>query len=469
MKNSGMNMLSGSLWDKIILFALPLAFTGVIQQIFNAADVAVVGQLIGKEAMAAVGGNTPVISLVVNLFMGIALGVNVTVAGCIGMGDRKRMSRAIHSGFVIVVSLGVVLGAIAFALAPRIMELLSVPPEVRDQAELYFKIVMAGLPFTALYNCEAAVFASGGDTRTPLVCLSVAGVINVGLNIFFVSVMRMQAEGVAFATVIANALSALMLFLALRRRRDGSAIRLDRLTVDRAAGARILKIGLPAALQGMVFSLSNICVQSAINSLGPDCMAASAAAFNIEILAFFLLNSFGQAATTFIGQNYGAGNVSRCLAVTRVCVLCDLILTVLLSAFLLYFAKFFLNLFNSDDAVVAIGETRLWWILLPEAINVLLEVFSGSMRGYGRSLTPALTALAGICGLRIIWVYTVFAAHRDFTVLMACYPISWFFTAGAVIYCYLRFCDRVLLNPDGAPKDLRPEAAGDGPEEGPAA
>lgn len=445
MARTDMNMLSGSLWDKIFIFAIPLAFTGVIQQIFNATDVAIIGRYVGKEAMAAVGCNTPVIALMVNLFTGIALGINVTVAGFIGMNDRERISRTIHTGYTVVLVLSILISVVSVFCSSYVMELLFVPPEVTDQASLYFKIIMAGLPLTALYNCGAAIFSSHGDTRTPLLCLTVAGILNVILNLFFVTCLDMKVEGVAIATVTASAISAVMLLFFLRRD-DSFRFSVRELKPDRAIMNRILRIGLPASLQGMVFSLSNTCIQSAINSLGADVMAASAAAFNIEILVYFLLNSFGQAATTFIGQNYGRGNIRRCFEITRICLWQNMILTLILSAFLLYFAGTFLGLFTDDAEVIEYGRLRLMFILLPEGVNVVLEVISGAMRGYGRSLTPAMMALVGICGIRIVWVYAVFAANPGFDVLMTCYPVSWVFTTGALIVSYVRFRNRHLIN-----------------------
>ena len=215
MAKTNMNMLSGSLWDKIFIFAIPLAITGVIQQIFNATDVAIVGHYVGKHAMAAVGCNTPVVALMVNLFIGIALGINVVSAGFIGLNDREKISRTVHTGYAVVLVLSIFISAVAILCSSYIMGLLNVPPELMDQASLYFKIIMAGLPLTAVYNCGAAVFASHGDTRTPLLCLTIAGIINVVLNIFFITCLNMKVEGVALATVAASAVSALMLIFFL--------------------------------------------------------------------------------------------------------------------------------------------------------------------------------------------------------------------------------------------------------------
>lgn len=447
MSDKKMDMLNGSLWDKILIFAIPLALTGILQQVFNATDVAIVGQYVGKQAMAAVGCNAPVVALVVNLFMGVAIGVNVTIAGFIGINDKEGIGRAVHTACITVVLLSIAVAGVAIALAPWILNLLSVPDDVFEATKTYFMIIIGGLPLMAVYNCESAVFSSHGDTRTPLLCLTIAGFINVFLNLFFILVLNMDVEGVAIATTISNACSAGLLFFFLcRSSHEEFRISMRKLTIDPAILRKILRLGLPAGMQGMVFSLSNICIQSGINSLGADFMAASAAALYIEILVFFLLNSFGQAATTFIGQNYAVGNYERCFAVTRICLYQNMGLTLFLSAILLVFARFFLGFFNSDPVILDIGQMRLWFILIPEGVNVLLEVMSGSLRGYGRSLTPAMISLVGICGVRIVWVTTVFQSYHDFPVIMACYPISWVITTTVIIAAYFRFKRRLLVS-----------------------
>ena len=431
-----LDMLHGSLWDKVLLFAIPLACTGILQQLFNAADVAVIGRFAGKTAMAAVGSNSPIIGLSVNLFIGISLGANVVIATFTGQKRWRDIHRAVHTAVVVSVVCGLIVTLVGELAAAPLLRLLAVPDEVMDMALLYLRVYLAGMPVILLYNFESAIFRSQGDTRTPLICLTISGFLNVGLNLFFVVRCGMTVEGVALATVISNAVSGLLLFLVLLRSKSEIRVRIPELRIDPKLLGAMLRIGMPAGLQGAVFSLSNILVQSAINSLGQDVMAGSAAAFNVEILAFFLINSFGQATTTFVGQNHGARQQDRCRRVTRITLGMGIGAAVFFAVCTLPFSHPLLSLFNTDPAIIATGALRLRFIILPESVNVVMEVMSGNMRGYGRSLVPALITLAGVCGVRITWVLTVFPAHPTFPTLLACYPISWVVTAGALVVAY---------------------------------
>ena len=439
------DMLHGSIWDKLLLFALPLAATGMLQQLFNAADVAVIGQFVGKTAMAAVGSNSPVTGLLVNGFVGISLGANVIIARLTGQEEFGEVSRAVHTALLFPVLCGFLLMGLGQAIAPWLLGLLSVPENVFPMALLYLRIYLLGLPVNFLYNFAAAIFRSQGDTRTPLLCLTISGVANVLMNLFFVCVIGMTVDGVAAATALSQLLSAGMLVTALYRRRDAIRLEPKKLRIHRRLLAPIIRIGLPAGIQSMVFSLSNLCIQSAINQLGSDVMAASAAAFNIEILAYFLINSFGQACTTFVGQNCGAQDLARCRRVTRISLLLDVVITVAFSLGVLACGPMLLSLFGSDPAILSFGMTRLRVILYSEALNVVMEILSGSMRGYGRSMIPAMITLVGVCGLRVTWVYTVFAAKPTLLVLMAAYPVSWAVTAAALtgVYFVLRQTNRL--------------------------
>ena len=431
-----MDMLSGSLVDKILKFALPLAITGILQQLFNAADIAVVGQFVGKNAMAAVGSNSPVISLIVTLFLGISLGANVVIANLTGQGDRERVNKAVHTAIIVALLSGVFGAVLGEIFAVLILKTMSVPEEILDMAVLYLRIYMAGLPVVLLYNFESAIFRSQGDTATPLICLVISGLINVGLNLFFVCVMKMTVSGVALATMISNLISSLMLFYFLKTRDSIVKLSLKSLKIDPKLLLWILKIGIPAGVQGMVFSISNVIVQSAINSLGADVMAASSAAFNVEIFVYFIINSFGQACTTFVGQNYGAGQLKRCVRITRLCLLLDAGATAVISGLLFLTGKQLLGIFNGDPVIIEYGYIRITFILAAELINVVMEVLSGCMRGYNYSTLPAIMTFVGVSGVRIVWVYTIFASHRDFRVLMGAYPASWFAAAAALTAAY---------------------------------
>lgn len=442
MKQSSMDMLNGSIADKLLTFALPLAATGMLQQLFNAADVAVVGRFAGKNAMAAVGSNSPVIGLLVNGFVGIALGANVVISKFTGEKNESGVSRSVHTSVLFAVVSGLLITLLGELIAPPFLRLLSVPDEVFDLAVLYLRVYLLGLPVIFLYNFESAIFRSQGDTRTPLICLFISGVINVILNLFFVLVVGMTVDGVATATVISNLVSSGMLFIMLRRRKDIIRVQPKKIRIHKDVLRSIIRIGLPAGLQSMVFSISNLCIQSAINSLGADVMAASSAAFNIEILAYYLVNSFGQACTTFVGQNYGARNIPRCRKVTRVSLAIDVGLTTVVSFLILGFGRPLLGIFNGDPAIASFGIIRLRYILAAEAVNAVMEILSGAMRGYGYSLMPALITFVGVCGIRITWVYTIFRMSPDFNTLMMVYPLSWIATAIALVVLYVLFMRR---------------------------
>ena len=437
------DMLHGSLWDKIILFALPLALTGVMQQLLNAADVFTLGQFVGKNAMAAVGNNTSMVGLIVSLMMGLSLGANVVIAQNIGAQKIDRAHSSVNTAFLLAIGAGICFGIIAELLVAPIFYLLEVPESVVDMAEVYLRIFLLGLPAISLYNFEAAIFRSKGDTRTPLIALATASGVNIVLNLLFVLQFDWGIAGVAAATVIANIVSAIILFRALLKSEGVIKINLNAMHIDKEELFEIVRIGLPAGIQGMVFSLSNLLIQAAINSLGADAMAASAAAFTIEINVFCVVNGFGQAATTFVGQNYGAGNLSRCKRATWVSMGLSAIFMQTLCCFILFFAEEVLSLFNSDPEVIRLGVIRLWYIVLPELVNVLMEGLSGALRGYGISLTPAIITLICVCGVRVVWVFTAFAKIPTYATLMAVYPISWFLTMVFLIAAYVYHMKRL--------------------------
>ena len=437
MNARNIDMLRGSLWDKIILFALPLALTGVMQQLLNSADVMTLGKFVGKNAMAAVGNNISMVGLIVSLMMGLSLGANVVIAQNIGAKRIDRAQAAVSTAFVLAIGAGIFFCIVAEFLVAPIFYFLDVPEIVADMAEIYLRIFLLSLPAISLYNFQAAIFRSKGDTRTPLIALAIASVVNISLNLIFVLQFDLGVAGVATATVIANIVSAILLFRALLKAEGIIKLHLNALFVDREELFEIVRIGLPAGVQGMVFSLSNLLIQAAINSLGADAMAASAAAFTIEINVFCVVNGFGQAATTFVGQNYGAGNLQRCKRATWVSMGLSAIFMQTLCFVILFFAEEVLSLFNSDPEVIRLGVIRLWYIVAPEMINVAMEGLSGALRGYGISLTPAVITLICVCGVRVTWVFTVFAKIPTYAALMAVYPVSWLLTTIILIGAYI--------------------------------
>ena len=438
-----MDMIHGSLGDKIIRFALPVAATGILQQLFNAADIAVIGRFVGKEAMAAVGSNNSLIGLMVTMFGGIAMGANVVIARSTGQANREGIRNAVHTSILIAFVGGMIMTIIGELIARPLLHWMGVPEEIFGEALRYIRIYFAGLPVIFLYNFESAIFRSQGDTRTPLICLTISGVLNVVMNVFFVVVLHMTVDGVALATVLANLISSGLLLVMLMRSQSAIRVQWSGFSYQPRVIGTILRIGAPAGLQGMMFSLSNLCIQSAINSLGADVIAASAAAFNVEIFAYFVLNSFGQACTTFVGQNRGAGDLERCRRATRICMGQDLIFTAVFSALIILSGHALLRIFNTDPEVVRLGYIRILILISAELVNVVIEILSGAMRGHGQSLIPAIVSLAGICGVRILWVYTVFPFSRTFNTIMAAYPISWTITAVVLVVAYFMMMRKI--------------------------
>ena len=435
-KHREIDMLHGSLVDKLLLFSLTLALTDILQQLFNAADVAVVGRFSSSEAMAAVGSNAPVIGLLVNLFIGVSLGANVVISRCTGQRDAKAVSRAVHTSILVALFSGLLVALLGELIARPLLTAMSVPDSVFPMALAYLRIYLAGMPVILLYNYESAIFRSQGDTRTPLLCLIIAGITNVGLNLFFVRQLGMAADGVALATVISNVVSSLLLFLFLLRSDGLIRVRFRDFRIDRQLLLQMLQIGIPAGLQGMVFSLSNITIQSSINSLGAAVMAGSSASFNVEILPYYVMNAFGQACTTFTGQNVGAGQRDRCRRILRQSLLLAIVFSSAICALIILARYPILRLFNTEEAVLAYGSTRLLFILITYPVYVVLEVFSGCLRGFARSLAPALITVFGICGTRIFWVLQVFPKNPTFPMLLAVYPISWVISAVIILLYY---------------------------------
>lgn len=428
-----MDMINGPLGDKIVKYAIPLAVTGILQQLFNAADLAVVGRFAGKEAMAAVGSNAPVIGLLVNLFVGISLGSNVIIAKSIGQRDNENISKAVHTSVVVAVLGGVFLAVLGEFLAPEVVKMLDVPGEVYPLAVKYLQIYLAGMPVILLYNFEAAIFRSCGNTQTPLAALVVSGILNVILNLFFVLVLGMDVDGVAAATVLSNLVSSVILSVALMKTELAIRIEPRKLRIHGRVLVQILKIGVPAGIQGMIFSFANLIIQSAVNSLGTTVMAASSAAFNLEVFSYYFMNSFGQACTTFVGQNYGAGKGDRCRKALKLSLLQSFVSTAVSCVLILLFSTPLLSIFNTDPDVIAAGKIRLVYIFFAYLFSFAQEGLSGYLRGFGVSFIPAACAVIGICGVRLTWIFTVFRQSPSFTTIMQVYPLSLGITAVVIL------------------------------------
>lgn len=422
-----LDMLHGSIWNKLIQYALPVAATGILEQLFNASDVAIVGNFTGSAktvSVAAVGANSPIVGLLLNLFIGIALGTNVVIATAIGRGDHKTVKKAVHTSVIMAVTGGLIVTILGKLLIGHLLPMLNVPDEVLPYALLYIRIYLIGMPVILLYNFEAAIFRSIGETKMPLKALAVSGIINVLLNLFFVIVLHMTVNGVAIATVISNLISSIILLIKLLRTDQLIHLDIHELRFDSTVFKKIMRIGLPSGIQSAVFAVANIVIQAAINSLGTVVIAASSAAFNIEIFAYYVMNAFSQACTTFTGQNYGARQLKRCRKVLLLCIIEDAIATASAIALVLFFGKSLLAIFNSDPQVVNIGYTRLMTVFFAYIFSMLYENMSGYLRGFGISLLPAILTVIGVCGVRLLWIFTVFPAHRTFQTIMLVYPVS---------------------------------------------
>lgn len=441
-KTSKIDMLQGPLWNKIPLFALPVAATAILEQLFNAADLAVIGNFASGDktaAVAAIGANSPVTGLLLMLFLGISLGANVVIANAIGRNDEKTVHHTVHTSIVIALGGGLLVMGIGQLIAAPLLDMLHVPDDVFPLALLYLRIYLLGLPAIFLYNFESAIFRSIGNTKVPLQALAMAGVLNVILNLFFVIVLGMTVNGVAIATVLSNVISSSILLRRLIKTDSIIRVDLKKLRIHKDCLKRILKIGLPSGIQNAVFSLSNIVIQSAINSLGTTVIAASSAAFNIEIIAYYVLNSFSQACTTFVGQNYGAGNLKRCRKVLKLCLIEDFIASASTIVLVLIFGRFLLSLFTNQPEVIDIGYTRLVLVFSAYTFSMLYENMSGYLRGFGISLLPAILTTIGVCGTRITWIYTIFQSSHTFESIMIAYPVSLAITA-VLIFLALLYC-----------------------------
>lgn len=453
-KTKDIDMLNGSIWNMIPRYALPVAMTSILEQLFNASDIAVVGNFTGANgttAVAAVGANSSIIGLLVNLFVGIALGANVVIANSIGHNDNNTVHRAVHTSVIMSVAGGIMVTVIGELVASPLLKSLNVPDDVFPYALLYLRIYLLGMPVILLYNFESAIFRSIGETKIPLEALAISGVINVILNLFFVIVLKMTVNGVATATVIANAISSFVLFRKLMKTDAVIRLEVKKLKFDIPVFSRIMKIGLPAGIQSAVFSVANIVIQSAINSLGTVVMAASSAAFNLEILAYYILNSFSQACTTFVGQNYGAGQIKRCKRTLILCLIEDAIASGFAILIVLLAGRFLLSLFDKTPEVIDVGFVRLKMIFSAYVFSMLYEVMSGYLRGFGISLVPAILTTIGVCGTRIFWIYVIFPTHRNFETIMTAYPVSLSITA------LLIFISLMVYRPSHRFENKKPE------------
>ena len=441
-----MDMLHGSLLNKILLFALPLAASSILQQLFNSVDIAVVGKFASSQALAAVGSNSSVISLMINLFVGISVGASVVIANYIGQRNERGIKNAIHTVSVITLASGGLLLVVGLLIARPILEMMDTPDDVIELAVLYLRIYFLGMPFFMIYNFGAAILRSMGDTKRPLYCLVVAGVINTALNLFLVIVLKMSVAGVAIGTVIANMVSAGMIVYILRHEKGPFRLEYKEIGVSRIELRKMLQIGIPAGIQGMVFSIANVFIQAAINLYGSDAIAGSAAALNYEYYCYFVVSAFSQAAVAFISQNYGARQIERCKKIFRQTMLLSVIACGCLNLFFVWQRKFAISIFTSSPDVYQFAAIRMEIVLLTQALACSYEIAGAALRGLGYSMLPAILTVFGTCVLRLFWVYVICPMIPGFDNLMLIYPISWIITGAAVLIAYY-IIQRKLFRP----------------------
>ncbi len=427
------DMLHGPLAGKIIIFALPLIASGILQQSFNAVDVAIIGHYSTSHAIAAVGSNGPVISILVNLFLGIAVGANVVIATYIGQKHLDAVRRSVSTVMIVAVASGLALLGLGTTLARPILEAMSAPPEVIELASEYLRIYFCGMPFIMIYNFGSAVMRSVGDTSRPFYSLLVATLCNFVLDWVFVAIFGMGVAGVAWATVIANAVNAAIMVILLMHEKEPVTLKLHNWTFSKRDFGKMLQIGVPAGLQGMIFSISNIFIQASINKFGADAIAGSAAAMTYEHYCYFIVSAFSQATIAFTGQNYGAGLPERCKKVLGICMLYSVVLCGIANVLIAVNGRWFLSVFTTDPAVVPYGLDRFHTVLLFQWLASTYEISGSYMRGLGYSVTPMLFTIFGTCVLRLGWVSVFSKIDNSFTMLLTIYPISWVITGILVI------------------------------------
>lgn len=431
-----MDMLHGPLMGKLILFALPIAFSSILQQLFISANVAVVGHFVSAQAMAAVGGNGPIVNLIINLFLGLSVGANVVIARYVGREDEEGCQSAVHTVMTVSILSGLFLLVAGQVLAPFMLKLVDVPEDVMDLAVLYLRIYFLGMPCIMVYNFGAAVLRSVGDTKRPMYSLIAAGIVNVTLSLVLVLVFNMGVAGVGLATLAGNVVSSGLVVYFLLNEDDLIRLSLRKLSIARVHLVRVIKIGAPAGLQGMIFSLSNVCILSGINGFGSSTAAGSATAINFEFISYFFINAFCQATVTFTSQNYAMCRLSRCRQIFREAMTCGILLSGATCLIFTLGAAWFTGFYTSDPEVIRHSVTRVSIVESMQWLSATYEISGAALRGMGISMLPAIVTLVGSCILRIVWVYSVFRMVPTYEMLLSVYPVSWAITGLIMLVAY---------------------------------
>ena len=439
-KKYSINMTEGALLPKIISFAIPLMASSLLQLLFNAADMVVAGRFAGSNALAAIGSTSSLINLLVNLFIGLSVGANVLVARFFGSGREADVSETVHTAVLLSIISGFFLAGFGFFMAPKLLIMMGTPEEVLPLSVLYIRIYFMGMPVSLLYNFASAILRAIGDTKRPLIYLTIAGFLNVICNVIFIVIFGMGVDGVAYATVLSQAVSAVLVVGALIKSDECYKLEFKKLGFTKDKFLQILRLGIPAGFQGIVFSLSNVLIQSSVNSFGASAMAGNAAASNIEGFIYVSMNAFHHTCLSFTSQNYGAKNFERIKRVLITCLVMVSGIGFVLGVTAYVFGPDLLSIYaNSSDAkaVIEYGMIRMGIILFTYFTCGMMDVMVGAIRGLGYSLMPTIVSLGGACLFRIIWIYTAFRSIRTLTCLYISYPISWVLTFSVHLICFL--------------------------------
>lgn len=435
------DMCHGPLFGKIVLFSIPLMASNIMQVLFNAVDMIVIGHYTTHEAMAAVGSCGPLIMMILHVFFGLSVGANVLTARYIGARNRTEVFRTVHTAVATALSGGIILAAVGIIISKPVLELMQTPPEVMPKSTLYMWLICAGFPFILLYNFGSSILRAGGDTRRPLIYMLISGCLKVSLNFFLVSVFHWDVAGVAVATLIANFLSSFLVIRALTGLRDSSRLSLKKIRMYGSNFKDILKIGVPAGIQGSLFSFSNVIIQSTINSFGSKAMAGNAATSSLEGIVYVAFNAYYFSVISFVGQNHGAHKYKRLVKSMVYCQILAVLSAVFFgwSTFLL--GPYLLRIYNPDPEVIQWGMIRLKYLVTTYFLCAIMDTMSGSLRGLGHSLTPMIVTMLGACVFRIVWVFWVFPHFRTMENLLLSYPVSWALVCivnGAILFFVCR-------------------------------
>lgn len=431
-------MLNGAVLPKLLKLSVPLMLSSILQLLFNAADIIVVGNFASEYSLAAVGATTALVNLMTNLFLGLSTGSNVIVSHYMGEGSDEKVSRTIHTSIFFAIASGLLLTAAGIIFARQLLILMQTPPEVLELSTVYLRIYFAGMVAMMIYNFGSSILRSKGDTKRPLYFLAFSGVINVVLNLIFVILLKMDVAGVALATVISQCVSAGLILRCLINETGAFQFRFGELHPDRRIAWKILRIGVPAGFQGVVFSLSNVVIQSSVNSFGHIVMAGSSAAASIEGFVWVSMNAFSQGALTFVSQNMGAKKYSRINKIALISCTCGAVTGLVLGNLAYLFGTPLLSIYDSRPDVIDAGLIRMQMVCCFYFTCGLMDCIVGAIRGMGFAVTPTIVSMLGACGLRIIWIFTIFRVPENHTVLMLflSYPVSWVITFLTHLLCY---------------------------------